>query len=66
MRDRRNWIELVVAVAAFAALSGAVWVTDAPRELVPAAWMGGVLGVAGAGYWRNRRCLPRLRGGARS
>ena len=66
MRKRRNWIELVVAIAAFGALSGIVWVTDAPRELVPAIWMGGVLGVAGTGYWRGRKCLPPLRGGARS
>ena len=65
MKNRRDWIELGVATAAFGALSGIVWVTDAPRELVPV-WMGGVLGLAGTGYWRGRYCLPRLRGGARS
>ena len=54
MKDRRNWIELAVAAAAFGALSGIVWVTDAPRELVPAIWTGGVLGLAGTGYWRRR------------
>ena len=66
MRNRRNWIELIVAVAAFGVLSGIAWVSDAPRELVPAIWTGGMLGLAGTGYWRGRRCLPRLRGGARS
>ena len=40
MANRRNWIELVVAVAAFGALSGIVWATDAPRELAPAIWIG--------------------------
>jgi hypothetical protein len=53
MRNRRNWIEAVVAAAAFGILSGVVWVTDAPRELVPMIWMGGVLGLAGTGYWNR-------------
>ncbi len=66
MKNRRNWIELAVAVTAFGVLSAIVWVTDAPRELIPAVWMGGVLAVAGTGYWRGRYHLPRLRGGARS
>jgi hypothetical protein len=66
MRDRRNWIELVVTVAVFALLTGIVWVTDAPRELLPAVWMGGVIGIAGADYWRERRCLPRPPGSAGS
>lgn len=65
MRNRRNWIELAVAAGAFGVLSGVVWVTDAPRELVPAIWTGAFLGLAGTGYWRGRG-LPRFRGGARS
>ena len=56
MRNRRNWIELLVAGGLFAALSAIVLATDAPRELVPAIWMGAILGVAGTGYWRGRRC----------
>ncbi len=66
MKNRRNWIELAVAAAAFGVLSAIVLVTDAPRELVLAIWMGGVLAIAGTGYWRGRYTLPRLRGGARS
>jgi hypothetical protein len=66
MRNRRNWIELVVSVVSFGALSALVWVTDAPRELVPAIWIGGVLGMAGNGYWRSPKCHPRLRRGART
>jgi hypothetical protein len=64
--DRRNWIELVVTVAVFAVLTGIVWVTNAPRELLPALWMGGVIGIAGADYWRDRRCLRRPDRSARS
>ena len=66
MKNRRNWIEVAVAAAALGVLSGVVWAANAPRELIPAIWMGGVLGVAGTGYWRGRYSLPRLRGGARS
>ena len=58
MRNRRNWIELVVAAGIFAALSALVVAADAPRELVPAIWTGGVLALAGTGYWRARRCAP--------
>jgi hypothetical protein len=49
MRNKRNWIELAVAAAAFGVLSGIVWVTDAPRELVRAIWTGAFLGLAGTG-----------------
>ncbi len=66
MKSRRNWIELGVAATAFGVLSGIVWVTNAPRELVPAIWMGGVVGIASTGYWRSRYCFPRLRAGVRS
>jgi len=65
MRNRRNWIELAVAAGAFGVLSGVVWVTDAPREFVPAIWTGAVLGLAGTGYWRGRG-FTGLRGSARS
>ena len=49
MRNRRNWIEVGVAAGAFGVLLAVVMALDAPRELVPAIWMGGVLGVAGTG-----------------
>ena len=66
MTNRRNWIELLVAALAFGVLAGIVWATGAPRELVPTIWMGAVLGLAGTGYWRRRRCVQRLDEGARS
>ena len=66
LKNPRNWIELGVAAAVFAALSGIVWAMDAPRDLVPAIWMGGVLAVAGTGYWRARKCAPSPRPDARS
>jgi hypothetical protein len=64
MTNRRNWIELLVAVLAFGALAGIVWLAGAPLELVPAIWMGGVLGVAGTGYWRDHHRPRGLRAGA--
>lgn len=65
MRNRRNWIELAIAAGVFGVLSAIVWAVNAPRELVPAVWMGGMLGLAGTGYWRGRG-LPSLGRGARS
>ena len=65
MRNRRNWIELAIAAGVFSVLSAIVWAVNAPRELVPAVWMGGMLGLAGIGYWRGRG-LPSLGRGARS
>jgi uncharacterized membrane protein len=63
VRNRRNRIELAIAAGVFGVLSAIVWAVNAPRELVPAIWIGGMLGLAGTGYWRGRGLPSPGRGG---